>query len=136
MAYVFPAGSSATLANTDTTASITLSVTSIGGVSRSIAMADISALTDTTLVKLPARIDPGQVTVECYLDDTATATNHLTIIRARCTNKTLSLLSVDLPGANIDTLCVYTGYVMSTTDPTVALGDDVLKFSFNMQITA
>ena len=64
MAYVFPAGSSATLANTDTTASITLSVTSIGGVSRSIAMADISALTDTTLVKLPARIDPGQVTVD------------------------------------------------------------------------
>ncbi len=44
MAFVFPAGSSATLANTDTTASITLSVTSIGGVSRSIAMADISAL--------------------------------------------------------------------------------------------
>ena len=45
MAFVFPAGSSATLANTGTTASITLSVTSIGGVSRSIAMADISALT-------------------------------------------------------------------------------------------
>ena len=136
MAFVFPAGSSATLANTDTTASITLSVTSIGGVSRSIAMADITTLTDTTLVKLPSRIDPGQVTVECYLDDTATATNHLTIIKARVTNKTLSLLSVNLPGTNIDTLCVYTGYVMSTTDPTVALGDDVLKFSFNMQITA
>ena len=136
MAYVFPAGSSATLANTDSTASITLSVTSIGGVSRSIAMADVTTLTDTTLVKLPARIDPGQVTVECYLDDTVTATNHLTIIRARVTNKTLSLLSVNLPGTNIDTLCVYTGYVMSTTDPTVALGDDVLKFSFNMQITA
>ena len=136
MAFVFPAGSSATLANTDTTASITLSVTSIGGVSRSIAMADITTLTDTTLVKLPSRIDPGQVTVECYLDDTATATNHLTIIKARVTNKTLSLLSVNLPGTNIDTLCVYTGYVMSTTDPTVALGDDVLKFSFTMQITA
>jgi hypothetical protein len=115
---------------------MTLFPTSMGGVSRSIAMADVTALSDTVLVKLPARIDPGQVTVECYLTDTVTATNELTVVRTRLSAKTATVLNINLPGANIDDLIDYTGYVMSIGDPTVALGDDVLKFSFTMQITA
>jgi hypothetical protein len=46
------------------------------------------------------------------------------------------VLNINLPGSTIDDLIDYTGYVMSIADPTVALGDDVLKFSFTMQITA
>jgi len=136
MAFVFPAGTSAVLTDVGGGNSMTLFPTSMGGVSRSIAMADVTALSDTVLVKLPSRIDPGQVTVECYLTDTATVTNEVTVIRARLSSKTATVLNINLPGANIDDLIDYTGYVMSIADPTVALGDDVLKFSFTMQITA
>ena len=136
MAFVFPAGTSAVLTDVGGGNSMTLFPTSMGGVSRSIAMAYVTALSDTVLVKLPSRIDPGQVTVECYLTDTVTATNELTVIRTRLSAKTASVLNINLPGANIDDLIDYTGYVMSIGDPTVALGDDVLKFSFTMQITA
>jgi len=136
MAFVFPAGTSAVLTDVGGGNSMALFPTSMGGVSRSIAMADVTALTDTVLVKLPSRIDPGQITVECYLTDTVTASNELTVIRTRQTTKIATVLNINLPGANIDDLIDYTGYVMSISDPTVALGDDVLKFSFTMQITA
>lgn len=136
MAFVLSNPTTATLTDVGGGNPITLNVTSITGATQSQAMAEITALSDSVLKRIPARIDPGTVSFECYLDDTATATNHLTIIKARQTNKTQTVLNVDLPGSTIDNLCDYTGYIMEVTDPQIALGDDVLRFTVTMQVSA
>jgi len=136
MAYILPSGTTATLTDVGGASSITLNVTSITGATRSQAMAEITGLADSVLKRIPARIDPGTVSFECYLDDTATATNHLTVIKARQTAKTQTVLNLDLPGSTIDDLLDYTGYIMEVTDPTIALGDDVLRFTVTMQVSA
>lgn len=136
MPYVLPAGTTAALTDVGGANSITLNVVSITGATQSMAMAEITALSDTVLKRLPSRLDPGQVQFECLLDDTATATNHLTVIKARQTSKTLSVLNLDFPGSTIDAIMDYTGYIMEVTDPQIALGDEILRFSVTMQITA
>lgn len=136
MAYVLPAGVSATLTDVGGGNSISLNVVSITGATQSMAMAETTALSATTLTRVPSRLDPGTVQFECYLDDTATATNALTVIKARQTSKTATVLNLDFPGTTIDAIMDYTGYVMEVTDPQIALGDDVLRFSVTMQITA
>jgi hypothetical protein len=136
MAFVLPAGVSATLTDVGGANSITLNVVSITGATQSMAMAEVTALSDTTLKRLPSRLDPGTVSFECYLDDTATASNHLTTIKTRQTAKTATVLNLDFPGTTIDAIMDYTGYVMEVTDPTIALGDDVLRFTVTMQITS
>lgn len=136
MAYVLPAGVSATLTDVGGANSITLNVVSITGATQSMAMAETTALSATTLTRVPSRLDPGTVSFECYLDDTATASNHLTTIKTRQTAKTATVLNLDFPGTTIDAIMDYTGYIMEVTDPQIALGDDVLRFTVTMQITA
>ncbi len=142
MAVVLPLGTTATLTPATGTA-ITLNAISVTGATRSVAMADITALADYTLKRLPSRVDPGTVSFELYLDDTATATNPLKTIRdwqATVTGSSISYnsvtLSLNFPGSTIDSLISYQGYISEVTDPTVGAGDDALRFTVTMQVTA
>jgi hypothetical protein len=143
MAVVLPLGTTATLTPATGTA-ITLNAISITGATRSVAMADITALSDYTLKRLPSRVDPGTVSFELYLDDTATASNHLktikdwqaTISAGPVIGYNSVTLALNFPGTNIDGLISYQGYISEVTDPTVGAGDDALRFTVTMQVTA
>ena len=136
MAYVLPAGSTLTATYTGTGSPITLNVTSITGATKSTAMAETTLLSGTSLTRIPSRIDPGTVQFECYLDDTATASNHLTYLKSCQTGKTSVALAVGLAGTTVDDLLAWSGYISEITDPQIALGDDVLRFSITLQVTA
>jgi hypothetical protein len=144
MAKVLAIGASATIATitisgvTETTGTPTplLNLISVGPNSATIATSDQTGLADSTLVKYPARIDPGTVSLEFFLDDTATATNQLTTLRARLTGKTKSVIAVDFTGTAIDTLITYTGYITDVTSPNIAAGDDTLKYQVTLTISS
>lgn len=136
MAYVLPAGSSAVFTYTGTGSPLTLNVVSIGGATKSTAMAETTLLSATTLTRVPSRIDPGTVTFECLLDDTATATNALTYLKTCQTGNKAITVAIGLAGTTVDDLFSYAGYISEITDPTIALGDDVLRFNVTLQVTA
>ena len=142
MAVVLPLGTTVTLTPATGTA-ITLNALSVTGTTRSVAMADVTALSDYILKKLPSRVDPGTVQFEVYLDDTATATNSLKTLRdwqATVTGSSIGYnsvtLSINFPGSTIDALVTYQGYIMEVTEPSVAVGDEALRFSVTIQVTA
>jgi hypothetical protein len=142
MAVVLPLGTTVTLTPATGTA-ITLNALSVTGTTRSVAMADVTALSDYILKKLPSRVDPGTVQFEVYLDDTATATNSLKVLRdwqATVTGSSIGYnsvtLSINFPGSTIDALVSYQGYIMEVTEPSVAVGDEALRFSVTIQVTA
>ena len=119
-------GAATTLAN----------LVSIGTNSSTAATSDQTGLSDTTLVKFPARIDPGTVQLEFFLDDTATASNQLTSFRSRLTGKTKSVVTVDFTGSAIDSLLSYTGFVTDVTTPNIAAGDDTLRYTVTLTISS
>lgn len=142
MAVVLPLGTTVTLTPA-TGSAITLNALSVTGTTRSVAMADVTALSDYILKKLPSRVDPGTVQFEVYLDDTATATNSLKTLRdwqATVTGSSIGYnsvtLSINFPGSTIDALVSYQGYIMEVTEPSVAVGDEALRFSVTIQVTA
>ena len=142
MAVVLPLGTTVTLTPATGTA-ITLNALSVTGSTRSVAMADVTALSDYILKKLPSRVDPGTVQFEVYLDDTATATNSLKTLRdwqATVTGSSIGYnsvtLSINFPGSTIDALVTYQGYIMEVTEPSVSVGDEALRFSVTIQVTA
>jgi hypothetical protein len=141
MAVVLPLGTTVTLTPATGTA-ITLNALSVTGTTRSVAMADVTALSDYILKKLPSRVDPGTVQFEVYLDDTATATNSLKVLRdwqATVTGSSIGYnsvtLSINFPGSTIDALVSYQGFIMEVTEPSVAVGDEALRFSVTIQVT-
>jgi hypothetical protein len=142
MAVVLPLGTTVTLTPATGTA-ITLNALSVTGTTRSVAMADVTALSDYILKKLPSRVDPGTVQFEVYLDDTATASNTLKTLRdwqATVTGSSIGYnsvtLSINFPGSTIDALVSYQGFIMEVTEPSVAVGDEALRFSVTIQVTA
>jgi hypothetical protein len=142
MAVVLPLGTTVTLTPA-TGSAITLNALSVTGTTRSVAMADVTALSDYILKKLPSRVDPGTVQFEVYLDDTATASNSLKTLRdwqATVTGSSIGYnsvtLSINFPGSTIDALVSYQGYIMEVTEPSVAVGDEALRFSVTIQVTA
>ena len=144
MAKVLAIGATATIAtvtisgSTETTGTpvALANLISVGPNSATIATSDQTGLADSTLVKYPARIDPGTVQLEFFLDDTGTSTNQLTLFRARLTGKTKSVIAVDFTGTAIDTLITYTGYITDVTTPNVAAGDDTLKYQVTLTISS
>lgn len=136
MAYVLPAGSTLVATYSGTGSPLTVNVVSITGATKSSAMAETTLLSDTSLKRIPSRIDPGTVQFECYLDDTASASNHLTYLKTCQTGKTSVALAVGLAGTTVDDLLAWSGYISEVTDPQIALGDDVLRFSVTLQVTA
>ena len=142
MAVVLPLGTTVTLTPATGTA-ITLNALSVTGTTRSVAMADITALSDYILKKLPSRVDPGTVQFEVYLDDTATASNTLKTLRdwqATVTGSSIGYnsvtLSINFPGSTIDALVSYQGFIMEVTEPSVSVGDEALRFSVTIQVTS
>ena len=142
MAVVLPLGTTVTLTPATGTA-ITLNALSVTGTTRSVAMADVTALSDYILKKLPSRVDPGTVQFEVYLDDTATASNSLKTLRdwqATVTGSSIGYnsvtLAINFPGSTIDALVSYQGYIMEVTEPSVSVGDEALRFSVTIQVTA
>jgi hypothetical protein len=106
-------------------------------------MAEITGLSDYTLKRLPSRVDPGTVTFDVYLEDTATATNTLKTLRdwqATVTGSSIGYnsvtLSLNFPGSTIDALISYQGYISGITEPTVGASDEALRFSVTLQVTA
>ena len=144
MAKVLAIGATATIAtvtisgSTETTGTpvALVNLISVGPISATIATFDQTGLADSTLVKYPARIDPGTVQLEFFLDDTGTSTNQLTLFRARLTGKTKSVVAVDFTGTTIDTLITYTGYITDVTSPNIAAGDDTLKYQVTLTISS
>lgn len=141
---VLAAGSTASIATitasggTETTgsASSLANLISIGTNSQTAATSDQTGLSDTTIVKYPARVDPGTVQLEFYLDDTATATNQLTTFKTKLTAKTKCVVTVDFSGTDIDTLLSYTGYVTDVTTPNVAASDDTLRYTVTLTLSS
>jgi len=125
-----------TIANSTTGTTASLSgLVSIAANARSMAFADVTALSDTTLQRIPVRDDPGTVQLTIFLDDTGTATNLFTVLNGRRTAKTRTRVTVDLPGANIDGLLVYDGYISEISTPEVASSDEALRFTVTLQLS-
>lgn len=137
MAILIAVGSSATIDNAGGSTPTNLTnLISIGGNTATMSMADVSGVADSTLAKLPARIDPGTVQLTFFLDDTATATNQLTALKTRMTGKTKSVIAVNLPGSSVDTLLTWTGYITEVTTPEVGASDDAMRYTVTLTVSA
>lgn len=137
MAILIAVGSSATIDNAGGSTPTNLTnLISIGGNTATMSMADVSGVADSTLAKLPARIDPGTVQLTFFLDDTATATNQLTALKTRMTGKTKSVIVVNLPGTTVDTLLTWTGYITEVTTPEVGASDDAMRYTVTLTVSA
>jgi hypothetical protein len=142
MAQVLSKGTTATLTPSSGTA-ITLDAYSIQGASRVVAMANYKPVSAYVHKKIPGSLEPGTVTVELYLDDTATATNHYTIIKdwqAKLVTGVMTYTSVTLainpPGSNIDTMFNnYQGYISDVGDPQWTGADEPLRFTVTIALT-
>lgn len=139
MALVLPAGSTvtyATLTSGVPGGTTTISnVVSVGGGAYTKNTADVTGLADTTIQRLPARGDSGTVQLTIFLDDTATATNQYTVLKGRMTSGTHTRISVNLPGATIDDLQPYDGYITEVTTPEIASSDDALRYTVTLQLS-
>jgi hypothetical protein len=139
MALVLPAGSTAavaTLTSGSPGASTAISyLISIGGTTYSKATADVTGLSDTTIQRLPSRVDLGTVQLTIFLDDTVTASNQYTSLKARLTNGTHTRITIGLPGANIDDLYVYDGYITEVSSPEIGASDDALRYTVTLQLS-
>jgi hypothetical protein len=126
-------GTTATIVQKSGSSPVTITtLKSIGGNTESMSMADVSGLADTTLVKAPARLDPGTVQFTCYLDDTVSGSNQFSTIRGYQTGKTAVTVAVTLPGSISDSFLSWTGYISETSTPELAAGDDALTYTFTL----
>jgi hypothetical protein len=108
---------------------------SIAANARSTTFADVTALSDTKMQRVPVRNDPGTVQFTLYLDDTATATNLLSLLDARRIAKVHTRVTVDLGGANIDTIAVYDGYISEIGYPDIGSTDEALRYTVTLQLS-
>jgi hypothetical protein len=108
---------------------------SIAANARSTTFADVTALSDTKMQRVPVRNDPGTVQFTLYLDDTATVSNLLTLLDARRTGRVHTRVTVDLGGSNIDTIAVYDGYISEIGYPDIGATDEALRFTVTMQLS-
>lgn len=108
---------------------------SIAANARSTTFADVTALSDTKMQRVPVRNDPGTVQFTLYLDDTATASNLLTLLDTRRTSKVHTRVTVDLGGANIDTIAVYDGYISEIGYPDIGATDEALRYTVTLQLS-
>jgi hypothetical protein len=139
MAVVLPAGTSATIKDEPSGSPTALdNLKTIGGNDGTMAFADVTALADSTLKKLPSRLDPGTVQLTFYLDDTAPATNQINGLKTKRDAKTKVTIAVNLPGAFDDStkIITYTGYIATVSNPEIGSTDDALQYSVTLQVSA
>jgi hypothetical protein len=108
---------------------------SIAANARSTTFADVTALSDTKMQRVPVRNDPGTVQFTLYLDDTATVSNLLTLLDARRTGRVHTRVTVDLGGSNIDTIAVYDGYISEIGYPDIGATDEALRYTVTLQLS-
>jgi hypothetical protein len=137
MALVIPAGSSASIktltAGTAGSPTDLTNLKTVGGSTVSRTMADVTALGDTTLQRIPSRNDKGTLQLTFFLTDTATATNQITNFKTRLTDGTHSRINVNLTGSTIDDMFQYDGYVTEVGEPEIGASDDALTYTVTMQ---
>lgn len=137
MALVIPAGSSASIktltAGTAGSPTDLTNLKTVGGSTVSRSMADVTALGDTTLQRIPSRNDKGTLQLTFFLTDTATATNQITDFKTRLTSGTHSRVNVNLTGSTIDDMFQYDGYVTEVGEPEIGASDDALTYTVTMQ---
>lgn len=139
MAVLLPVGTTATLKDEPSGSPAALTnLRGVGGNEGTMSFADVTALADSTLKRLPARLDPGTVQITFYLDDTAVATNQLAALKAKRDAKQKVTVAVNLPGSFDDasTLISYTGYIATVSNPEIMAGDDALTYTITIQISA
>jgi len=139
MALVLPAGSTASVATLTSgspgAATAISNLISIGGLTLTKNMADVTGLSDTKIQRLPARVDEGTVQLTIFLDDTTTASNQYTSLKNRLTGGTHTRITINLPGATIDDMYIYDGYVTEVGNPEIAAGDEALRYTVTLQIS-
>lgn len=139
MALVLPAGSTATVATlTSGSPGATTAISnliSVGGTTYTKNTADVTGLSDTTIQRLPARIDVGTVQLTIFLDDTATASNQYTALKLRLTNGTHTRIALNLPGSGIDDMYTYDGYITEVGSPEIGASDDALRYTVTLQLS-
>ena len=137
MALVLPAGSSATFATLTAgspgATTLITNLISVGGLAISRTMADVTGLSDSGIQRLPARVDFGTIQLTMFLDDTVTASNQYTVFKGRMTAGTHTRISINLPGANIDDLEPYDGYITEVSMPEVSASDEALRYTVTLQ---
>jgi hypothetical protein len=137
MALVIPAGSSASIktltAGTAGSPTDLTNLKTVGGSTVSRTMADVTALGDTTLQRIPSRNDKGTLQLTFFLTDTATATNQITNFKTRLTDGTHSRINVNLTGSTIDDMFQYDGYVTEVGEPEIGASDDALTYTVTLQ---
>jgi hypothetical protein len=137
MALVVPAGSTATIkvltAGSAGTASDLTNLKSVGGSTVTRSMADVTALADTTLQRIPSRNDRGTLQLTFFLTDTATATNQITDLKTKLTSGTHCRINVNLPGSTIDDMFQYDGYITEVGEPEIGASDDALTYTVTWQ---
>ena len=136
---ILSAGTTATIADLPSGSPTSLdNLKTIGGNDATMAFADVTALADSTLKRLPSRIDPGTVQFTFFLDDTATATNQLKTLRDKQSAKTKVRIAVDLPGAIDATTKIiqYDGYIATIGSPEVGATDDALQYTVTLQVSS
>lgn len=139
MALVLPAGSTASVATLTAgspgAATAISNLISIGGLTLTKNMADVTGLSDTKIQRLPSRVDEGTVQLTIFLDDTATASNQYTSLKGRLTGGTHTRITINLPGSGIDDMYIYDGYVTEVGNPEIAAGDEALRYTVTLQIS-
>lgn len=127
-----PTGTTATLAVNGGSASALTKLKSIGGNTRTTNFADITALADTEIQRIPSRIDPGTVQITGYVN--YTTDNYATFKTAQDNHHVVSL-AIDLPGSASPSP-TFVGYVSDVSTPEIAAGDDGLTFTATIQISS
>lgn len=141
MALIFPAGTTVTLADAPAGSPTTIAgIKSVSENTSEMKMGDVTALADGVIKELPSnRVDPGEVEITVFLDDTAVATNFKTIVATKRNAGTKVILNINLPGTHDDTnrlVGPYSGYITQLGEPAIETGDDALTWKFKIRNSA
>lgn len=137
---VFAAGTTATYKNNGSAGAGTAldGLISIGANTKTRTETEITELSGLVIRKRPVRTDPGTVTFNFLVKDTAPATNQWTTLSALVDAGTLIDITVNLPGTFDNTTQLFptfTGYLKDISSADIQTGDDRLSYTVTMQQT-
>jgi hypothetical protein len=137
---VFAAGTTATYKNNGSAGAGTAldGLISIGANTKTRTETEITELSGLVIRKRPVRTDPGTVTFNFLVKDTAPATNQWTTLSALVDAGTLIDITVNLPGTFDNTTQLFptfTGYLKDISSADIQAGDDRLSYTVTMQQT-
>lgn len=136
--FLFPAGTTATLADLPAGTPTGISgLKALGENTKEMKLGNVQGLADVQVIEVPTGvIEPGEIEVTVFLDDTAPTTNFWTVIDTKTGSGQKVSLQVDLPGsfdATTKLIPAIQGYIKTRTTPAIEVGDDALSFKFNIR---